>query len=103
MSAALSNSTDCREHALNALIEIRACHDELRTFLAETFDRLEEIVGQLRHDQPAAESVDPPAESDMMQNQIDYLTRLVNDLAHSIKTRETPTAEVGARPSKAGS
>ena len=52
MSAALPNPSAYREDALNALIEIRACHDELRTFLAETFDRLDEVLDRLRNEEP---------------------------------------------------
>ena len=53
MSAELLNPSVYRENALNALIEIRACHDELRTFLAGTFDRLDEVVDKLRTEMPA--------------------------------------------------
>jgi len=91
MSAGLPNSSVCQEHALNALIEIRACHDELRTFLADTFDRLDEVVNHLRPERPVAH-VERVADAVVMQDQIDHLTRLVSDLAHSIKSREQSDA-----------
>jgi hypothetical protein len=88
MSVGHSNPSACREEALNALTEIRACHDELRTFLAETFDRLDEVVGKLRQQEPAAAQVERRADPDVMQDQIDHLTRLVSDLAQTVKKRE---------------
>jgi hypothetical protein len=88
MSVALSNPSACREEALNALIEIRPCHDELRTFLAETFDRLDEVVGGLRQQKPEPAQVERRPDPDAMQDQIDHLARLVNDLAKTVKKRE---------------
>jgi hypothetical protein len=88
MSAASPNLSVCREDALNALVEIRACHDELRTFLADTFDRLDEVVGRLRRQEPASARVARHADPDVMQGQIDHLTRLVSELAHTVKKQE---------------
>jgi hypothetical protein len=109
MSSASVNPSAYREDALNALTEIRACHDELRTFLADTFDRLDNIVNRLRHPaavpivaQEVVENVEPPVDRDMMQDQMDYLTRLVTDLANSVKEREPTTAgKNGAKPQPA--
>ena len=95
MSAASPNQSACREDALNALVEIRACQDELRTFLADTFDRLDEVVGRLRHREPALADIEPHATPDAMQGQIDHLTRLVNELAHTVKKREPSATENG--------
>ena len=102
MSATLSNPSECRENALNALIEIRACHDELRTFLADTFDRLDEVLGKLRSQEPAPAHVEWHADPDAMQDQIDHLTRLVTDLARTVKTPEqTTVGNNGASSSEA--
>jgi hypothetical protein len=102
MSATLSNPSVCRENALNALLEIRACHDELRTFLADTFDRLDEVVGKLRNLEPAPAHVERHADADAMQDQIDHLTRLVTDLARTVKTPEqTAVGNSGVSSSEA--
>jgi hypothetical protein len=113
MSAASSNPLACREDALNALGEIRACHDEMRAFLTETFDRLDDVVSKLRHPQNPPEVAAPrraapkevapeyaelPADQDMMQDQMEYLTRLVTDLANTVKVRESvPAGKNGAK------
>lgn len=102
MSATLSNPSICREGALNALAEIRACHDELRTFLADTFDRLDEVVGRLRNEEPSLAHVERYAEPDAMQDQIDHLTHLVTELARTVKKPErTPVGNSGASSSEA--
>ena len=102
MSAASLNPSVCREDALNALSEIRACHDELRTFVGETFDRLDDVVSRLRRQAPVPPPVERRADPDVMQGQIDHLTRLVSELAHTVKKREPPaTGESGAKSSEA--
>jgi len=93
MSAALPNPSICLEDALNALAEIRACHDELRTFLADTFDRLDEVVSQLQNRGAALKPAETHLDRDVMQEQIDYLTRLVTDLAQTVNKRERTPAE----------
>jgi hypothetical protein len=60
----------------------------LRTFLADTFDHLDEVVGRLRKEESAPAHVEWHADPDAMQNQIDCLTRLVTDLAHTVKKPE---------------
>jgi hypothetical protein len=88
MSVELQHPSVYREEALNALIEIRACHDELKAFLAGVFDRLDDL---LLTKSLAAEAAPAPAESpgerDAMQMQIDQLTRLVSDLARTVEKR----------------
>ena len=69
------------------LAEIRACQEELQTFLAETFDRLDEVVGRLRRQGPAAHT-ERHADPNTMQDQIDHLTQLVSDLARTVKAGE---------------
>lgn len=87
MSAVSPNSSVCRQDALSALAEIRACQEELQTFLAETFDRLDEVVGRLRRQGPVART-ERCADPNVMQDQIDHLTQLVNDLARTVKAGE---------------
>jgi hypothetical protein len=100
MSALSSNSLVCHEDAIGALAEIRACHDELQIFLAETFDRLDEVVGKLRGQPPAARG-GRHADPDTMQDQINHLTQLVNDLARTVNTPERPAEKNGAQSSEA--
>jgi len=92
MSAALPNPSIRPEDALNALAEIRACHDELRTFLTDTFDRLDDVVNQLQNGGAALKPAETHLDRNVMQDQIDYLTRLVTDLALTVEKREQAPA-----------
>ena len=97
MSATLPNPSVYREDALNALVEIRTCHDELRTFLAETFDRLDEVLDRLRNKEAAPARVERHSDPAEMQDQIDHLASLVTELARTVKQRESaPAAGNGA-------
>jgi hypothetical protein len=102
MSVVPPNLSACQENALSALLEIRACHEQLRTFLDETFDRLDEVVGRLRRHEGLPAQTERRADPDAMQEQIDHLTRLVTDLACTVKKRErTSVEEDGAQSSEA--
>jgi hypothetical protein len=92
MSAELLNPTAYREDALNALIEIRACHDELQEFLAAAFDRLDALVGKLRTERGEQGEVQRQPEGGTLQNQIDLLARMAAELAQSVAERERETA-----------
>ena len=97
MSAELLNLSVSREDALNALIEIRACHDELQTFLAATFSRLDDLVDKLRAEQPGQEQVERRTDGGSLQDRIDQLARLAAELAQSMTEREPLAAARGRK------
>ena len=88
MSAESLSPSVCREDALNALTEIRACRGELQAFLAATFDRLDSLIDRLQTERPGQEQSGPQTEAGTLQNQIDQLARLATDLAQSVAKRE---------------
>jgi len=88
MSAELLNPSVCREDALNALIEIRACHDELQAFLAATFDRLNGLVDKLRTERAGQGQAKQQTEGGTLQGRIDQLAHLAAELAQSVAERE---------------
>jgi hypothetical protein len=92
MSAQLLNPSACREDALNALIEIRACRDELQTFLEAAFDRLDHLVDGLRSERSGQGEVKHPTDGGTLQNQIDLLARMAAELAQSVAKRGPRTA-----------
>jgi predicted nucleic acid-binding Zn-ribbon protein len=92
MSAELLNLSISREDALDALVEIRACHDELQAFLTATFDRLDDLVDKLRADQTGQTQVKRRMEGETLQDRIDQLARLAAELAQSMSERERPVA-----------
>lgn len=92
MSSQLSDPIVHRENALNALIEIRACYDDLQSFLAGTFARLDGLADDVRILQTAVDRTKRHAEQDVMQQQIDQLARLANELAQSVAEQKQLTA-----------
>jgi hypothetical protein len=88
MSAELLNPSVSREDALDALVEIRACHDELQAFLTATFDRLDDLVDKLRANQTGQTQVKRRMEGETLQDRIDQLARLAAELAQSVAERE---------------
>ena len=93
MPTDLSHPSTCRNNALNALVEIRACHDDLRTFVAGAFDRLDKLVDELRALETVQEQTQRQAERETMQEQIDQLTRLATELAQSVAEQKRLTSE----------
>jgi hypothetical protein len=93
MSASLLNPSAYRENARNALIEIRACHDELQAFLGATFDRLDELADKLRTDQTGQKQPRRQDESGTLHDRIDLLARLAAELAQSVGEQEELAAE----------
>jgi hypothetical protein len=93
MSAELLNPSVCQEDALNALIEIRACHDELQTFLSSTFDRLDELVDRLRIEHASQRRAKRQMEPGSLHDQIGLLARIAAELAESVGDGEGQTDE----------
>jgi hypothetical protein len=84
MSTDSPHPSVCRENALNALIEIRECYSDLRAFLAAAFDRLDELADELGARSAMHEHGRPKTDQEIMQEQIDQLTRLTSELALSV-------------------
>ena len=84
MSTDLLHPSNCRENALLALIDIRACYGDLRTFVAGAFDRLDTLVEELRTQTTVHERTQRQVEHETLQDQIDQLARLASDLAQSV-------------------
>jgi hypothetical protein len=101
MPTDLLHPSNCREDALNALAEIRACHGDLRTFVARAFDRLDAVVEELRTQRTVHDRTNRQAEQEDLQEQIDQLSRLASDLAHSVAEHKQLTARDHAQPEEA--
>jgi hypothetical protein len=86
-----SHPTICRENALNALIEIRSCYSDLRTFVAGAFDRLDTLAKELGTLETGSGQRRRKTEQEMMQEQIDQLTRLASELALSVAEQKRLT------------
>ena len=71
MPTELSHPSTCRDDALNALVEIRACHVDLRTYVAGAFERLDRLVEQLRAQKSTSSQGISHTEQEAMQAQID--------------------------------
>jgi hypothetical protein len=93
MPTDLLHASNCRENALNALGEIRACYSDLHTFVAGVFDRLDTVVEELRSEISAHESTKWQQEQSTLQIQIDRLSLLTADLAQSVAEQKHLTAE----------
>jgi len=102
MPTDLLHPSNCRENALLALIEIRACYGDLRTFVAGAFDRLDALVEELRTQQTVHERTQRQAEQETLQEQIDQLARLASDLAQSIaENKQLASKREPAQPKEA--
>jgi hypothetical protein len=103
MPTELSHPSIYRENALNALIEIRACYGEVRTFVAGAFDRLNDLIEELGTPRATRGQAGGRAECEAMQDQIDRLVQLAHELASSVADHiQRPGDDDRARPEEAG-
>jgi ribosome assembly protein YihI (activator of Der GTPase) len=93
MPSDLLNPSVCRENALNALAEIRACHGDLRTYVAGAFDRLDGLVEELGTQKTDEEQTQRQVDQASMQEQIDRLARLATELAQSVAEQKRLTTK----------
>jgi hypothetical protein len=102
MPTELSHPSIYRENALNALIEIRACYGEVRTFVGSAFDRLDEMIEELGTPPTTRGQTGGRAEREAMQDQIDRLVQLAHELAASVADHvQRPVDHDHARPQEA--
>jgi hypothetical protein len=102
MPTELSHASIYRENALNALIEIRACYGEVRTFVAGAFDRLDELIEELGTPPVTRGQTGGRAEHEAMRGQIDRLVQLAHELAASVADHmQRPVDHNHARPEEA--
>jgi hypothetical protein len=102
MPTELSHPSIYRENALNALIEIRACYGEVRTFVAGAFDRLDELIEELGTPQAVRGQLGGRAEREAMQGQIDRLVQMAHELAASVAEHiQLPVDHDHAQPKEA--
>jgi hypothetical protein len=64
-----------------ALAEIRACSDELQTFVSGVFDHLDGLTDQLRKCEFAREQSQQQADRETVQGEIDRLSAVAAQLA----------------------
>lgn len=76
---------------MNALIEIRSCYSDLRNFVAAAFDRLDALAAELGTQKTGSDQRRRKTEQEMMQEQIDQLTRLASELALSVAEQKQLT------------
>jgi hypothetical protein len=93
MPTDLLQPSNCRENAMNALAEMRACYSDLRTFATGMFDRLDAVVEELRSEIAGQEWTKWQAEQDTLQEQIDRLAQLAADLAQSVAEQKQLTTK----------
>lgn len=93
MHAQMLHPPVCRENALNALTEIRACHEDIQAFVTGAFDRLDNLVDELRGHTTTPLNIARQAERETMQEQIDQLAKLATELAHSVAEHKQLTAK----------
>jgi hypothetical protein len=77
MSADLSNPSAPVNPVRDALAEIRACQEELQTFVAGVFDRLDGLANELLERETAPQQADRK----MMHSEIAQLAAVATDLA----------------------
>jgi hypothetical protein len=89
MPTDLSQCSPSREDAVIALGELRTCCGELRGFVAAVFDRLDDLIGQLKTEDAARQESQHQTDHEAVQTQIDQLARLAGELSRSVAELST--------------
>jgi hypothetical protein len=95
MRAELSNQPLGRSCLRDALAELQACHDEFQTFVADMFDEIDGLAGELLGSPVTCNDALPEPQRESLQSQIDRLAALTAELAQSMASQRPAAQQSG--------
>jgi hypothetical protein len=93
MSTPLPSTFAPENRLRDALGDIRACYAEIESFMAGTFDKLEQVLDEARTEQAVDGQAKRLAERDTLDGQIARLAAIAEQLAQSVAQQQQWTAK----------